>query len=109
MGIACLMRSSFVLRDAFKLVFSIDDHYDVLDAVLLQPNTIMSNLADTQRAFVHQYMDDENVVGVRVRKLEDQFVLFVEVGKAAATDMPEVFGDLPVVVREGHRAQLAYA
>jgi hypothetical protein len=69
----------------------------------------MSSLTDTQQAFVHRYMDDDNVIGVRVRELEGEIVLFVEVlDSTAAADLPDDFRDLRVVVHEGHRAVLAY-
>lgn len=69
----------------------------------------MSNLTDIQQAFVRRYMDNDGVIGVRVRELEGRIVLFVEVDDPKTVDLPTTFRDLPVVVRQGHRAVLAYA
>ncbi len=69
----------------------------------------MSSFTDIQQAFVRRYMDDGGVIGVRVRKIDGQMALFVEVSDLKATDLPDTFGGLPVVVREGHRAVLAYS
>jgi hypothetical protein len=69
----------------------------------------MSSFTDIQQAFVRRYMSDGDVVGVRVRKIDGQMVLFVEVRDPKAVELPDTFGGLPVVVREGRRAVLAYS
>ncbi len=69
----------------------------------------MSSLTDIQQAFVNRYMDDDRVVGVRVRKIDGRMVLFVEVSDCKSVDLPGTFRGLPVVVREGRRAMLAYS
>ena len=70
----------------------------------------MSSFTDTQQAFVRRYMDDGSVVGVRVCELDNRMVLFVEVDSDHdRVELPETFRDLPVVVRKGRRAILAYA
>jgi hypothetical protein len=69
----------------------------------------MSSFTDIQRAFVRQYMGDDDVIGVRVRKINDQMELFVEVSDRNAAKLPTTFRGLPVVVREGRRAMLAYS
>jgi hypothetical protein len=70
----------------------------------------MSSLTDIQQAFVRRYMDDGSVVGVRVRELDNRMVLYVEVESGhGPVDLPATFRDVPVVVREGRRAILAYA
>jgi hypothetical protein len=69
----------------------------------------MQNLTDIQQAFVRRYMHDDGVVGVRVRKLEGQMVLFVEIDEHSSVQLPDSFRGVPVVVRSGRRAILAYA
>ncbi|MGH2853835.1 MAG: hypothetical protein ACRDLF_06550 [Solirubrobacteraceae bacterium] len=69
----------------------------------------MSSFTDIQQAFVHRYMNDEDVIGVRIRRLDGRIVLFVEVGDRNAVDLPETFRGLPVVVHAGRRAMLAYS
>lgn len=71
----------------------------------------MNSFADIQQAFVHRYMDDESdrVIGVRIRELEGETVLYVDVSDLAGVELPEVFRGLRVVVRETRRALLAYA
>jgi hypothetical protein len=68
----------------------------------------MSTLTDIQRAFVDRYMNDDNVIGVRIRKIDNRTTLFVEVTDPGCVNLPETFRDLPVVVREGRRGVLAY-
>lgn len=69
----------------------------------------MSNLTDIQQAFVHRYMDGDEMIGVRVRKIDGRIVLFVEVSDRKSVDLPGTFRGLPVVVREGRPAMLAYS
>ena len=70
----------------------------------------MNSLADIQQAFVHRYMDDDDrVIGVRVRELDGETVLYVEVSDRTRVELPASFRGLRVVVREAHRALLAYA
>lgn len=68
----------------------------------------MSSLSDIQREFVQIYMDDDRILGVRIRDINGQMMLDVEVRDCSAVDLPETFHDLPVIVREGRRAVLAY-
>ena len=67
----------------------------------------MSSYTEIQQAFVRHYMNDD-VIGVRVQKVDDEMVLVVEVHDAAAVHLPDSFRDLPVRVRVGRRAVLAY-
>lgn len=70
----------------------------------------MSSFTDIQQDFVRRYMSDGGgVIGVRVRKLDGQIVLFVEVSDDKSVDLPVNFRNLPVVVRKGQRAILAYS
>lgn len=69
----------------------------------------MSSFTDTQQAFVRRYMDTGGVIGVSVRKIDGQMTLLVEVSDDKRTDLPLNFRNLPVVVRNGRRATLAYA
>lgn len=69
----------------------------------------MSSFTDIQQAFVHRYMENDGVIGVRVRKIDGRIVLFVEVSDCKSIDLPETFRDLPVIVSQGHPAMLAYA
>ena len=69
----------------------------------------MSSFTDIQQAFVRRYMDSGDVIGVRIRKLNGEIVLFVEVSDGKSVDLPETFRGLPVVVRTGSRAVLAYS
>jgi hypothetical protein len=69
----------------------------------------MSSFTDIQQAFVHRYMDDGDVIGVRVREIDGRIALFVDVANSSSVDLPKTFRDLPVIVREGGRAILAYS
>ncbi len=69
----------------------------------------MSNLTEIQQAFVHRFMDDNGVLGVRVRKIDGQDTLVVDVREGASPEVPETFRELPVVVRTGSPAVLAYS
>ncbi len=68
----------------------------------------MSTLSDIQREFVQRYMDDDRVIGLRIREIEGRMALDVEVRDCDAVDLPDTFQGLPVIVREGRRAVLAY-
>lgn len=68
----------------------------------------MSNLSDIQREFVQLYMDDDRVLGVRIREIAGEMTLDVEVRDCHAVKLPETFHGLPVRVREGRKAVLAY-
>ncbi len=68
----------------------------------------MSTLSDIQREFVQRYMDDDRIIGVRIREIEGRMALDVEVRDCDAVDLPSTFQGLPVVRREGRRAVLAY-
>jgi hypothetical protein len=72
-------------------------------------NTGMSTLTDTQQAFVRRYMDQPGVLGVRVREIEGETVLLVEVCKPTSVALPDTFRGLPVRVHEGRPAVLAYS
>lgn len=69
----------------------------------------MSNLTDIQQDFVRRYMDDNGVIGVRVRECDSKLVLYVEVEDGYSPELPEDFRGLPVIVRQGQRAMLAYS
>ncbi len=69
----------------------------------------MMSLTDIQQAFVRRYMnDDECVIGVRIREIDGDNVIFVEVTDRKLVDLPSDFCKLRVEVREGHPAVLAY-
>jgi len=69
----------------------------------------MCNLTDIQQAFVRRYMDDDgSVIGVRVSQIDGQHVLVVDVSDDQGVELPSAFRELPVYVREGRRAVLAY-
>jgi hypothetical protein len=68
----------------------------------------MTNFSEIQREFVQLYMDDDRVIGVRIRQIDGQMTLDVEVRDCKAVDLPKKFHDLPVIVREGRKAVLAY-
>lgn len=69
----------------------------------------MMNLTDIQQAFVRRYMsDDEDVIGVRIREVDGETVIFVEVEDRERVELPREFCGLRVDIREGHRAVLAY-
>lgn len=67
----------------------------------------MSGFTEIQQAFVRRYMDDE-VVGVRMQKIDGEMTLVVDVLDEAAVDLPDRFREVPVLVRTGRRAVLAY-
>ncbi|MGH3264890.1 MAG: hypothetical protein ACRDNS_23190 [Trebonia sp.] len=68
-----------------------------------------STLSEIQQSFVHAYMDEAGVVGVRVRELDGEMVLYVELEDAVGpVSLPEEFRGLPVRRAEGRRAVLAY-
>lgn len=69
----------------------------------------MSTLSDIQREFVQRYMDDDRVIGVRIREIEGRMTLDVQVRDYDAVDLPDTFQGLPVRVREGRRSVLAYS
>ena len=69
--------------------------------------TTMSSFTEIQQAFVRRFMD-ENVIGVRVQRIDDEMTLVVDVYDPAKTEFPETFGGLDVRVRAGRRAVLAY-
>lgn len=69
----------------------------------------MMSLTDIQQAFVRRYMnDDECVIGVRVREIDGEDVIFVEVADHDLVELPSDFCELRVEVREGQPAVLAY-
>lgn len=68
----------------------------------------MSTFTEIQQAFVRQYMNDDGVIGVSIRKIEGQMVLVVDVSDEKRADLPLNFRNLPVIVRKGRRAALAY-
>jgi hypothetical protein len=68
----------------------------------------MSSFSEIQQAFVRHFMD-EDVLGVRIQRIDDDMVLVVEVSDATKVDLPETFGGLDVRVRTGRRAVLAYS
>jgi hypothetical protein len=67
----------------------------------------MSSYTEIQQAFVRHFMNDD-VLGVRIQKVDNEMVLVVEVIDAGAVDLPDSFRDLRVRVREGRRAVLAH-
>jgi hypothetical protein len=69
----------------------------------------MSSLTDVQQAFVHRYMDDNGVLGVRICEIDGQNTLVVDIRDGASPELPDEFRDLPVVVRTGNPAVLAYS
>lgn len=71
-------------------------------------SSIMVSLTETQQAFVRRYMLDERVIGVRIRKVDGDLVLDVEVAPGADIELPAEFNGLPVRVREGAPALLAF-
>ncbi len=69
----------------------------------------MSSFTDIQQEFVRRYMTNGDVIGVRVCRLDGQMVILVEVSDDRRHDLPINFRNLPVVVRKGQRAMLAYS
>lgn len=69
----------------------------------------MNSLTDIQQAFVRRYMDSDGVLGVRVRKIDGQNTLIVDVRAGASPELPAQFRELPVLVRTGSPAILAYS
>jgi hypothetical protein len=67
----------------------------------------MSNYTEIQQAFVRHYMD-ENVIGVRIQKIDNELVLVAQVDDPTRADLPSMFRELPVQVRADRRAVLAY-
>jgi len=69
----------------------------------------MMSLTDIQQAFVRRYMNnDECVIGVRIREMDGDNVIFVEVADRKKVTLPGSFCELRVEVREGRPAVLAY-
>lgn len=67
------------------------------------------SLTDIQQAFVRRYMNgNECVLGVRIREIDGENVILVEVTDRERVELPSDFLDLRVDVREGDRAVLAY-
>jgi hypothetical protein len=54
-------------------------------------------------------MDDDRVIGVRIREIDGKWTLDIEVRDCDAVAIPGTFQDLPVLVREGRRSVLAYS
>ncbi len=69
----------------------------------------MSTLSDIQREFVQCYMDDDRIIGVRIREIDGRMTLDIEVRDCDAVSLPGTFQGLPVLVREGRRSVLAYS
>jgi hypothetical protein len=67
-----------------------------------------TSLTDIQQAFVRRYMDDNGVIGVRIRRCDGDLVLFVVVAPDCTAELPPKFRGLRVVVEQGQRAVLAY-
>jgi len=69
----------------------------------------MMSLTDIQQAFVRRYMNGNDCVnGVRIREIDGENVILVEVTDRERVELPSDFFDLRVEVREGDRAVLAY-
>jgi hypothetical protein len=69
----------------------------------------MMSLTDIQQAFVRRYMNGNDCVnGVRIREIDGENVIVVEVTDRECVDLPDTFFDLRVDVRQGDRAVLAY-
>ena len=69
----------------------------------------MMSLTDIQQAFVRRYMDGNDWVnGVRIREIDDENVIVVEVMDPERIELPDEFFELRVQVRQGDRAVLAY-
>jgi hypothetical protein len=69
------------------------------------------SLSDVQQSFVRRYMTDSRILGVRVRRCDDIWTLDVEIDaeRAATIDLPGEYRGIPVRVRHGVPAVLAYA
>jgi hypothetical protein len=69
----------------------------------------MMSLTDIQQAFVRRYMNGNDCVnGVRIREINGENVILVEVTDRGRVELPNEFFDLRVEVRKGDRAVLAY-
>jgi hypothetical protein len=69
----------------------------------------MMSLTDIQQAFVRRYMNGNDCVnGVRIREIDGENVILVDVTDRESVQLPSEFFDLRVEVREGDRAVLAY-
>jgi hypothetical protein len=69
----------------------------------------MMSLTDIQQAFVRRYMNGNDCVnGVRIREIDGENVILVEVTDRERVELPNEFFDLRVEVRQGDRAVLAY-
>jgi hypothetical protein len=69
----------------------------------------MMSLTDIQQAFVRRYMNgNDSVNGVRIREIDGDNVIVVEVMDRERVDLPDEFFELRVEVRQGDRAVLAY-
>jgi hypothetical protein len=69
----------------------------------------MMSLTDIQQAFVRRYMNGNDCVnGVRIREIDGENVILVEVTDRERVELPNKFFDLRVEVRQGDRAVLAY-
>jgi hypothetical protein len=69
----------------------------------------MMSLTDIQQAFVRRYMNGNDCVnGVRIREIDGENVIVVEVMDRELVELPDEFFDLRVEVRQGDRAVLAY-
>jgi hypothetical protein len=69
----------------------------------------MMSLTDIQQAFVRRYMNGNDCVnGVRIREIDGENVILVEVTDRERVELPSKFFDLRVDVRQGDRAVLAY-
>jgi hypothetical protein len=68
----------------------------------------MSSFTEIQQAFVRHYMD-HSVLSVRIQRIDGEMMLVVDVDDPTAANLPSSFRDLPVRVRAGRRAVLAYS
>ena len=69
----------------------------------------MVSYSEAQRNFVHRYMDyNEEIIGVRVQKVNGALVLAIDVEGPIPAWMPETFQGVAVVARGAQRAVLAY-
>jgi hypothetical protein len=55
--------------------------------------------------FAQRYMVDDRVIGVRIVEIDGHPTIEAEVPDRKAVDLPAMFHDLPVTVREGPRAR----
>lgn len=68
------------------------------------------HLTQIQQTFVRRFMADERILGVRIVRLGDDVTLVIDADPdGGPLDLPAEFDGVPVVVRDGRRAALAYA